>query len=100
MDDKNLKQIEKVVEKAVRSGFAEVWEGNLEPALEQVHKEIAQLPTKTFLSDRFANLEGDLIKKLRKEDEKVNRLAKIIKDRKVLTELDIKELGNLQVFPK
>jgi hypothetical protein len=58
------------------------------------------LPTKSYLDDKLANLEGGLIAKLRKEDEKVNRLAEMLKQKNLLTESDIKELGQLQVFSK
>ncbi len=104
MDDKDLKQIKDLFKQEFKTGFREslneFWDGNLEPAFTDIHKDIANLPTKTFLTDKLANLEGDLVKKLRKEDEKINRLAEILKDKNILTELDIQELGNLQVFPK
>lgn len=100
MDKKDLEQIGEIVEKAVTKVFADVWEGNLEPAFNNVFDKIDQLPTKSYLDDKIANLEGDLIKKLRKEDEKVNRLADILRQRNLLTESDLKELANLVVFPK
>ena len=68
--------------------------------LPKMHGQIAQLPTKAYLDDKLANLEGGLVAKLRKEDEKVNMLAAMLKEKKVLTDSDIKELGQLQVFPK
>lgn len=115
MDDKDLKQIEEsvrgVVKEEVKEGFkeafVEVWEGNLEPAFNELHKKfdklegkVNQLPTKTYLDDKLANLEGGLITKLRKEDEKVNRLAEMLKQKKILTDADLAELGQLQVFSK
>ena len=110
MEEKDLRQIKEVFHET----FAGVWDDNLEPAFKGVNKEIenvnkkieaikgqiAQLPTKSYLDDKLANLEGGLIAKLRKEDEKVNRLAGILKDKKVLSAGDIAELENLQVFPK
>lgn len=61
---------------------------------------VSNLPTKSYLDDKFADLEGDLIKKLRKEDEKLNRLAQILKQKAILTDGDIAELGYFEVFPK
>ena len=36
----------------------------------------------------------------KKEDDKLNRLAEMLKDKKVLSETDIAELKKLVVFPK
>lgn len=99
-----MKQIKEVFREefktGFREGFTEVWEGNLEPSLNQLHEAVAQLPTKSYLDDKLANLEGDLIKKLRKEDEKVNRIAQLLKEKQIFTDKDVTELQNLQVFPK
>lgn len=107
MDKKNLDQIGQIVEKAVKVGFADVWEGNLEPAFNTVFDKIDtlegkvnQLPTKTYLDDKIANLQGDLITKLHKEDEKINRLADILREKNLISDNDLKELANLIVFPK
>lgn len=111
MEEKDLKQIKELFRQEVKTGFkegfTEIWIGNLEPAFDSTHeridkldKKVDQLPTKSYLDDKFADLEGELIKKLRKEDEKVNRLAEILKEKKVLSDGDIAELQRLQVFPK
>ena len=72
----------------------------LDEKFQAVEERFLQLPTKTYLDDKIANLEGGLLTKLRKEDEKINRLAEILKERGVLKESDIKELEHLQIFPK
>ena len=72
----------------------------LEIKFDDLQKSVAQLPTKSYLDDKLANLEGGLITKLRKEDEKLNRLTELLKQKKILTEGDVTELQNLQVFPK
>ncbi|MDP3741266.1 MAG: hypothetical protein Q8R08_02970 [bacterium] len=36
MDQKDIKQIKEVVKEGFREGFREVWEGNLEPALNEL----------------------------------------------------------------
>ncbi|MBI4050765.1 MAG: hypothetical protein HY396_02200 [Candidatus Doudnabacteria bacterium] len=100
MEQKELDQIKKVVQEAVTEGFSQIWDDNLEPSLNQLHGAVAQLPTKTYLDDKLADLEGGLLPKLRKEDEKINRLAEMLKEKKVLSESDIAELQRLQVFPK
>ncbi|OGE73776.1 MAG: hypothetical protein A3I07_02350 [Candidatus Doudnabacteria bacterium RIFCSPLOWO2_02_FULL_42_9] len=97
MDKKDLEQIKQVVREEVIGGFGQVWENNLEPVLNQIQ---TQMVTKTFLTDKVADMEGGLITKLRKEDEKVNKLAEILREKDVISDNDIKELGNLVVFPK
>ncbi len=100
MDKKDLEQISDLFNKA----FGSIWEHNLEPTLGKVQTELSQvrtqMVTKTFLTDKIADLEGGLVTKLRKEDAKVNRLAEILREKNVISDNDIKELGNLVVFPK
>lgn len=67
---------------------------------QNVDNQFSQLPTKSYLDDKLVDLEGDWMKKLRKEDEKVNRLAELLKQKKILTDSELSELANLKVFPK
>jgi len=72
----------------------------LDEKFQAIDNKFAQLPTKSYIDDKLADLEGGLVTKLRKEDEKVNRLAEILKAKNVLSESDIAELKKLQVFPR
>ncbi len=72
----------------------------LDEKFQAIEDRFAQLPTKSYLDDKLADLEGGIITKLRKEDDKLNRLAEMLKDKKVLSETDIAELKKLVVFPK
>ena len=38
MDKKDLEQIGEIVEKSVKKGLGEFWEGNLEPALDEINE--------------------------------------------------------------
>ena len=67
---------------------------------EKLDEKISPLPTKSYIDEKFADFEGDVIVKLRKEDQKVNRLLELLKQKKVLTDGEIQELASLQVFPK
>lgn len=117
MEEKDLKQIGDIVEK----GLNRFWESDVEPAFqgvaktfegvdkrfeaidkrfERIEKQISQLPTKSYLDDKLAELEGGLISKLRKEDQKLERLVEMLKQKDVLTENEQKELAELKVFPK
>lgn len=122
MDQQDLKQIKEVFKeglreefpKAFREGFTEVWEGNLEPSFNVVHERVdkltdrvdkltdlvSQLPTKSYFDDKFGDISGDLITKLRKEDQKLNRLLEMLKQRNLLSERELQELAALQIFPK
>ena len=46
MDKKDLEQIGEVVEKAVKKGFGEFWEGNLEPTFNDVNEKLDIMQTK------------------------------------------------------
>ena len=67
---------------------------------EKLNDKIAPLPTKSYIDEKFANLEGDLIVKLRKEDQKVNRLLELLNQKNILNDSEIQDLSNIQVFPK
>ena len=72
----------------------------LDRKFQAIEDRFSQLPTKSYLNDKLADLEGGLVTKLRKEDEKLNRLAGMLKEKKLLNDDDIAELQRLQVFPK
>ena len=86
---------------ATKAYVDEKLDEKLEEKLEEkLNEKLAPLPTKSYIDEKFADLEGDLIVKLRKEDRKVNRLLELLKQKEVLTESEIQELASLQVFPK
>ena len=87
------------IQEAIQLSFTKIWEDNIEPAMNALHAKIAELPTKSYLDDKLADLEGGLITKLRKEDQKMNRLVDMLKQKNVLNDSDLKELKNLQIFP-
>lgn len=72
----------------------------VEKRFDTIEGQISQLPTKSYVDDKFAELEGTLITKLRKEDQKVNRLLEMMKQKKLLSESEVAELSSLEVFPK
>jgi len=91
--------------------FGKVIEQNITPQFDSLHQKVeslnqrvgrieAEMVTKSYLDDKLAELEGGLITKLRKEDTKLNHLVDILKQRKVLTEQDAKQLAEFQIFPK
>jgi len=60
----------------------------------------SQMVTKSYLDDKLADLSGDTIIKLKKEDAKVNRLIEMMGGKKMLDEKEIKELEEIKVFPR
>src|SRR3989344_6629990 len=94
------------IQEAIQLSFTKIWEDNIEPAFNELNNKVSsledkvsQLPTKSYLDDKLADLEGGLITKLRKEDQKMNRLVDMLKQKEVLNDSDLKELKNLQIFP-
>jgi predicted RNase H-like nuclease (RuvC/YqgF family) len=80
-----------------RVGHLDQRVGNLEREVGQIR---AEMVTKSYLDDKLADLEGGVMARLRKEDTKVNRLVDMLKNKRVLTEQEVSQLAELQVFPK
>ena len=78
MDEKDLEQIRKVFREEFQTGFAQVWDGNLEPALSQIHEDHSIMKTK-------------LDKALYKETERITKLENWAKEvsEKVGVKIDI-----------
>lgn len=56
--------------------------------------------TKAYLDDKLADLKGDLVGKLRKEDEKLNFVIGLLRARSVLSEEDVQHIrAEFPVFP-
>ncbi len=122
MTDQDKKEIKEIFEEGFKNGFqesfTEVWERNLKPAFDEVNHRFdkvenrldkvenhlvnveVQMVTKSYLDDKIGDLRGDLVVKLRKEDEKLNRLCEILKRKQVLDDADINQLSEFQIFPK
>ncbi|MFA5187935.1 MAG: hypothetical protein WC460_01070 [Patescibacteria group bacterium] len=111
MEEKDLKQIKEVVDQSFEDKFGQIWDKNLSPALDVVCERLdkvdqrlnsveSQMVTKSYLDDKLADLEGGVISKLRKEDEKVNRIISLLKKHKVVPSADLEDLDNLQIFPR
>jgi len=60
----------------------------------------ATMVTKDYLDEKMADLRGDLVVLMRKEDTKVGKLIEILKRRKVITEIEEKEILSMEPFAK
>jgi hypothetical protein len=71
----------------------------LEKKFDELDGKVANLPDKAFLTNKLADLEGSVIVRQKKEDEKVNLLVKLLHKRAILHDEDIKFLEQIHVFP-
>ena len=121
----DLKQIGTVVEQIVdervipRIGVevGKVIEENVTPALDRLETRLdgvetrlegvetrlarveATMVTKAYLDDKLADLEGSVIIRQRKEDQKMNRLIDILHEKAVPADSDVASLQEIEVFP-
>ena len=121
----DLKQIGTVVEQIVdervipRIGVevGKVIEENVTPALDRLETRLdgvetrlegvetrlarveATMVTKAYLDDKLVDLEGSVIIRQRKEDQKMNRPIDILHDKAVLADSDVASPQEIEVFP-
>jgi hypothetical protein len=82
------------VETAVNKVIASVGEVIEENILPQINA----LPNKAFITDKLADLEGSVITRQRKEDQKVNLLIEFLQAKKVLAASEVKMLKTFEIF--
>ena len=103
LEEKDIKQIGeemgKIIEDNINPQFESVY-GQLSEIKGRLDKIETTMVTKSYLDDKLADLEGNLISKLRKEDEKLNRLIEILQNKSVLSSEDTKQFQEFQIFPK
>ncbi len=97
---KNEEGFEKVEEKfeKVEERFEKV-EERFERVDERLNRIENQMVTKDYLDDKIEDLRGDLILKLKKEDEKFNLLVEVLLDKKVVSKKDVARIDAIAVFP-
>jgi predicted nuclease with TOPRIM domain len=67
----------------------------LESRMGKLEAKLDDLPTKTYIDEKIASLWAIDVK----EDQKVNRLAEMLKNNRVITEDQFSELGKYKLFP-
>lgn len=60
----------------------------------------SQMVTKDYLDTKLADLRGDLVVLLRKEDVKLKTLVNILETKKVISKSDVNKLSALEPFPQ
>ena len=107
LDDKDIKKIGEEMGKVIEQNVTPTLDdlrGDLDNLRGEMKDEFgkikSQMVTKSYLDDKLADLEGGLVVKLRKEDAKVDHLVKILKEKKIISDQDVKCLAEFQIFPK
>lgn len=67
---------------------------------EQFSKINALMVTKEYLDEKMADLRGDIVVVIRKEDTKLRTLIEILQEKQVLDEPDVKRILSLEPFPQ
>ena len=68
--------------------------------VEGLEKKVNNLPDKPYLDDKIADLKGDIVVKLRREDAKVNFLIGLLRNHSVLTDAEVERLRReFEIFP-
>lgn len=65
---------------------------------ERFNKIEAVMVTKDYLDEKLADLRGDLVVLIRKEDTKVKKLVDILLKRNIITESESKEIFTMEPF--
>jgi hypothetical protein len=60
----------------------------------------ASMVTKAYLDDKLADLKGDMVAMVRKEDVKVDNLTGLLSKKSVLSKIEAKEIQLMGPFPK
>jgi len=66
----------------------------------KINATLTTMPTKDDMDEKLLNTKGDIIAIIRKEDVKLHTLVEILREKKVLTDPDIKRILSLEPFPQ
>ncbi|MEK7211079.1 MAG: hypothetical protein AAB731_00410 [Patescibacteria group bacterium] len=58
----------------------------------------SQMVTKDYLDEKMADLRGDLVVLVRKEDTKVKALIETLREKKILNDADVKKISSMEPF--
>ena len=89
------------VHEQVKSEISSV-KTELKSEISSVKSEVAsiksQMVTKDYLDEKLADLRGDLVVLVRKEDTKVMALIGALKEKKILDDMDVKKITGMEPF--
>lgn len=87
---------ENIQEVSDRTERIETRLGNVETRVGKIE---TSMVTKSYLDDKLADLKGDMISVLRKEDKKTNHLINILAHKRILSVAESKDALSIKVFP-
>ncbi|HLD82305.1 MAG TPA: hypothetical protein VJA22_03830 [Patescibacteria group bacterium] len=80
-----------------RVGAVESRLDGVESRLDRVE---ATMVTKDYLDDKLADLRGDLVVLMRKEDKKLDKLVDILADKKVISDREARTIYSMEPFSR
>lgn len=105
LEKKDFQQIGKIVEESIDNTVRKT----IKPSFDDVYKRLdgmdkdithirTNMATKDFMDEKMADLRGDIVVLLRKEDRKLEALIEKLNAKHVITDNDVKELRDIQIF--
>lgn len=90
-----------ITKKQLTETLGEFTENVLLPAVSSMMDEkIQNLVTKDYLDEKLTDLKGDLTVLMRKEDRKLGALIELLKNKKIISDDDAKQILSLEPFPR
>ncbi len=71
----------------------------LEKTVGNLEKTVANLPDKAYLSDKLADIEGPMVSRTRKQEERFNLLVEFLKSGRALSQDQAQRLAQFEIFP-
>src|SRR3989339_884261 len=68
--------------------------------LEKIDRQLTKMIDRDYLDEKNADLRGDLVVIMRKEDVKVKKLVDILQKRRVISAEEVKEILSMEPFPQ
>ena len=72
----------------------------VEGRLTTIEAKLTTMPTRDDMNEALANTKADIILTMRKEDIKLCTLVEVLREKKVLSDPDIKRILSLEPFPR
>jgi hypothetical protein len=78
--------------------------GEIKNRLEDVESDVGILKTtmvtKSYLDEKIADLRGDFVVNIKKEDEKVEKIVDKLENKKIFYPKDVEEIKSINIFAK
>ena len=92
------KQLEEILEIVTFVKDNAVTKGEFNELKSKVIKIESLMVTKDYLDEKMADLRGDLVVMMRKEDTKLKTLVEILKHKQLISDKDVKQIMTMEPF--